>query len=198
MSAVIDGACPSCGHRGMLALDRACRVRCGSHGCPDPGLVQSLLDKPDQHVHLIEFRADGITCQHPLVERAEPGVVDCPLVPEFEALTEPPSIGMFRVPPGGTLSDAEPVEQDFTVAPPPPPPLAPVTGMPLGTMWRMQRGQVPPNCMALTERRVRLDAADYPALAELIGVDDDGWLTFQIDDFEYLDDPDFALVMRVQ
>lgn len=108
----LDGRCPGCGYMHLVA-DANGVITCTWEECPEPTLVHDLLSKRDQHVHLALFREDGYTVQHPLIERLRPeGLFACDLDEEFRALTAPIGIGMFRIPPGGTLADAEQVDRD--------------------------------------------------------------------------------------
>lgn len=199
MTVRIDGLCPACGSDRLYATspdgsDERMRIECDATSCPNPDLVQQLLSKPDQHVHLIDFREDGYTAQHPLAERIRPeSLFACDLTDEFRVLTEPPGIGMYRVPPGGSLADAEPVDRDsvlFEVPSAPPSDEARQRVdlremLPLGTIHVMPSDQpVPEGFMEVDDPEVRLPRAEYPDLAAAI--DAAGFDTLMIDGVEHV------------
>lgn len=200
MTFTLGGYCPACGEE-MLGSDEYSTVRsivCQNGSCPDPDLLSRLLAKPDQHVHLIDFREDGYTVQHPLAERAKPeSLFACDLTDEFRALTEPPGVGMFRVPPGGTLADAEEVDRDevlFEVPTAPESPevqAGPGTGtdlrelLPIGTLHAIPATTaLPEGFMEVTSTEVRLPRADYPELGAVIEAA--GFDSVMIDDVEHV------------
>lgn len=121
----IEGRCPACGED-SLYLGRRNVIFCAVDECPAPALVADLLAKRDQHRHIIEFREDGYSAQHPLAERIRLDVqFACDLREDFAALSEPPGFGLYVVEPGKRVSDAyevsrESVEFEVESAPPSP------------------------------------------------------------------------------
>ncbi|AON96942.1 hypothetical protein BI081_gp165 [Mycobacterium phage Tonenili] len=79
----VDGYCPACGRKSLgvrtSAIREGSELRCFYPDCPDPEVVAKLLSDPEIH-HVLEVKEGGRwTLQHPLRERIEGGLFDCPL-----------------------------------------------------------------------------------------------------------------------
>lgn len=191
MSVRLRGICPACGGDRLYvhwADEESAYIECDSPDCPSDTLVQEMLDKRDQHVHLVKFDEDGFVCQHPLIERLRPeGLFACDLGPQFRALSAPPAVGLFRIPPGGTLDDMEAVDEadvdfDMPVVPPSPEVTQQTLtqAIPLGTVTAIPADLPLPEGFIETQREMRLPVAEYPELSEALvaagyePIDEDG------------------------
>ena len=211
----VKGYCPACGNP-PLFLDSEGVLHCDAVACADDGAAARLLDKPDQHVHLIMFRDDGYTVQHPLLERSAHGRT-CALEPEFAGLREAPGIGLFLVPPGGTLADMRAVSEDevtFEVPPPKPQP----ERVPVGTMTGWTEPVAPNGWVVLGEGDVpipedcpdllrRIESGEMPwdhflddgrpalpSIGPETVIDDEGTTIAAVREMQ----PDYKVIMRVR
>lgn len=180
----LRGRCPACGGERLFATahtDDDAVIECDAVGCPTPTLVQELLAKPDQHVHLVKFDEDGYTVQHPLVERVRvEGLFACDLADEFRALREPPGIGMYSIPVGCGLDDMVEVDEADVLFEVPTAPESPeVRGkdigqrlrdlLPIGALHGIPTGiPVPEGFLVVTDAEVRLPVSDYPELDAVV------------------------------
>ncbi|AER25763.1 hypothetical protein MOMOMIXON_199 [Mycobacterium phage MoMoMixon] len=100
----VDGHCPACGRKSLGVRTSAIRedseLRCFYPDCPDPEAVAKLLSDPEIH-HVLEVKEGGIwTLQHPLRERIDGGLFDCPLAAVLAqkfAFNSPPEPGRYRM-----------------------------------------------------------------------------------------------------
>lgn len=207
----LDARCPACGYMHLVA-DSDGVITCSWDECPQPTLVAELLGQRDLHVHLIRFDEDGFVVQHPLSERLRPGgLFACDIGAQLRALSGPPGIGMFRVQPGGSLDDAEQVDEaDVDFEDPSTPPSPEVTqesllsAIPIGTLVAIPKSMPIPDHFIVAEPQMRLPVAAYPVLAEeMIGkgyepFEDEGLLVVGIDCPPDADPgPSARLVLRI-
>lgn len=93
----VMGNCPmGCGRTLHLNPDGG-MIACLNKECPRPLAVTDLLVKVTTD-HLVEIGPLGFTIKHPLLERIDDKLFDCPLGTWLEALDGPPvSAGLYRV-----------------------------------------------------------------------------------------------------
>lgn len=92
----VAGYCPmGCGQ--TLLLDADGRVVCSYLQCPDPGIVDTILGENEPH-HIVVLHEEHYSIVHPLRERKEHELLDCPLHRWLEEQEGPPSVsGRYRV-----------------------------------------------------------------------------------------------------
>jgi hypothetical protein len=73
-------------------------IRCLLKGCPDPMAVQKILSQPESHLDVVQIDEDGFSILHPLRERIDGSLFDCPVNRRLALLEEPPA------PPGRYLA----------------------------------------------------------------------------------------------
>ncbi len=96
----VAGSCPACG-RGALVLSPAGEVTCTHLGCNDPGIVARLLSDPDQRSHIVTLWPGTFALRHPLAERLDDELAECPLHTWLQSLSGPPArSGRYRAMPG--------------------------------------------------------------------------------------------------
>lgn len=99
MGQLIDvmGNCPfGCGRTLHLNTDTG-MIACLNQECPRPLSVTDLLTKITTD-HLVEIDAMGFAIKHPLLERIDDKLFDCPMGAWLEGLDGPPvSAGLYRV-----------------------------------------------------------------------------------------------------
>lgn len=84
----VVGNCPmGCGQ--TLLLGEGGHITCSLLGCPRPTAVDELLDDGETE-HIVEFRNDNFSMQHPLRERLDGALYDCDLHISIAALDGPP------------------------------------------------------------------------------------------------------------
>lgn len=102
----IKGYCPACVEQTLEVdvtynLEGTGRIVCTNEDCPRAGTLQELLDNEMEHLHVMQLSADGYAMQHPLGERLDGGLFECPLQRHMNTLKEPPKEpGMYTVRPG--------------------------------------------------------------------------------------------------
>ncbi|QPX62171.1 hypothetical protein PBI_INDLOVU_56 [Mycobacterium phage Indlovu] len=78
---VVAGYCPACGGHDTLRLQPGMGIiKCAAPDCPDPEALSDLIDPPEgMHIrdHLVKLTRDGITVQHPMIERIEGELFGC-------------------------------------------------------------------------------------------------------------------------
>lgn len=86
----ITGFCTSCGASELELEDGL--VWCRAKGCPDPRNLQTLLENPTGHLHVIKVRGNGWTIAHPVSERTGGGMdlFHCALHGWMESHDAPP------------------------------------------------------------------------------------------------------------
>lgn len=57
-------------------------ITCSHLDCPDPAAVSKILADAETE-HIVEIRSDGFSIQHPLRERINGRLYDCPLHEEL-------------------------------------------------------------------------------------------------------------------
>lgn len=71
-------------------------INCAAHGCPDAEAVDKIL-REEETEHVVTFYGDSFSMQHPLRERIDGELHDCPLHRDLIALAEPPfNPGRYR------------------------------------------------------------------------------------------------------
>lgn len=104
---IVYGSCPmGCGQ--TLQVDTLGNVTCYSQGCPRPDAVAVLLADVETE-HLVQVGEFGYTIQHPLKERLEGQLFECPAAAAVsdEVARRLQRPGVFRVefnPDGGVLA----------------------------------------------------------------------------------------------
>ncbi len=97
MSAEVQGRCPmGCGN--TLFLGSGGYVTCSWHKCPNPGAAADILLDHSHHEHIVVLEAGDYRVQHPLRERLNGELFDCPLDAFLHSLAGPPRVpGRYRV-----------------------------------------------------------------------------------------------------
>jgi len=90
MSSTVAGTCPACGHRALI-LHPSGAIGCNAPDCPRPSAVAELLDAERGPIHLVDLRKDCYVIEHPLIERLDGVLFDCPLHRVLEEMDSPPS-----------------------------------------------------------------------------------------------------------
>lgn len=101
---LLDGYCPrGCGQT-LYAEENnlSNRVICLGDSCPDPEAVNKIL-QDEETQHLVRFVMDAFTVRHPLRERIDDELMDCPVSVFCSSLPGPPDGvgGLYRVRPDG-------------------------------------------------------------------------------------------------
>lgn len=99
----VEGRCPACGHRSLF-LGSGGYVTCSIVECKRPSAAADVLAaaSPD---HVVTLRHDGFSITHPLVERLDESLHDCPLDRMLVAAAGPPFVaGVYVV--AGTPIDS--------------------------------------------------------------------------------------------
>jgi hypothetical protein len=73
---MVEGRCPACG--GRLHLEGN-RLACMASVCPRPTAAHEILNEPQRQDHIVSLSEDGYSVQHPLVERLDNELLNCPL-----------------------------------------------------------------------------------------------------------------------
>lgn len=95
MSDRLQGFCPACGSRSLF-VGSGGHITCGVIGCPDPCVVDKLLDDSEVD-HIVVFGSEGFDIKHPLRERANDELFDCELHEYCHDLGGPPRVpGRYR------------------------------------------------------------------------------------------------------
>jgi Family of unknown function (DUF6085) len=108
--------CPmGCGN--TLHVMASGMIRCLLKKCPDPMAAEKILSQPEPHLDVVQIDADGFSILHPLRERVNGALFDCPVNRALLAMGEPPAPpGRYRATLGGDgtldLSPAENAEQE--------------------------------------------------------------------------------------
>lgn len=91
----IVGFCPmGCGH---TLLESGGYIMCAHGGCPRPTAASEILAEPETE-HVVRLGADSFDIQHPLRERLDGQLFDCPLHEWLTAQDGPPEEpGRYRV-----------------------------------------------------------------------------------------------------
>jgi hypothetical protein len=72
-------------------------IQCLLKGCPDPHSVQKILGQPESHLDVVQIDEDGFSILHPLRERIEGNLFDCPVNRDILARGAPPALpGKYR------------------------------------------------------------------------------------------------------
>jgi hypothetical protein len=88
--------CPACGKQ-KLHLLAAGAIFCLTPGCPEPRAAQKILSDPET-LDVVTFTPYGFTVLHPLRERLEGQLFDCPVHRACGDLGGPPDgYGRYRV-----------------------------------------------------------------------------------------------------
>jgi hypothetical protein len=96
MIADMQAPCPMCRER-KLHLMPSGLVRCLGQACPRPTAAQEILDG-DVGADIVQIDGDGFSILHPLRERLQGGLFDCPVNRALLAMSEPPVLpGRYRV-----------------------------------------------------------------------------------------------------
>ena len=96
MIADIIAPCPACRER-KLHLMTSGLIRCNNPGCPRPRAAQEILEG-DAGVDIVQINGNGgFSILHPLRERIEGGLFDCPVNRYLASLEDPPALpGRYR------------------------------------------------------------------------------------------------------
>jgi len=95
MTKIVRGYCPmGCGE--SLILEGA-RIKCNDFACSNPEAVHLILDNRETE-HIVVIGAHDFTIKHPLRERIEDNLFECPINQALLALPGPPEEpGTYRV-----------------------------------------------------------------------------------------------------
>lgn len=95
MSAKVEGFCPmGCG--ATLFLGSGGYVTCSWVKCPNPGAASDILAVRETE-HIVEFRDSTFDVLHPLRERLNGELFDCPVHKHITGLSGPPVLpGRYR------------------------------------------------------------------------------------------------------
>jgi hypothetical protein len=83
----VAGHCPACGATSLF-LGSGGYVTCSVIECPNPTAVADLLEDGETE-HVVTFTEKGFTIRHPLIERVNGQLEDCPLHRYVLALSGP-------------------------------------------------------------------------------------------------------------
>lgn len=73
----VQGYCPmGCGE--TLEVNKRGAVSCGGGDCMDPHAVQEILNQ-SEHRHILNIDTAGWTLKHPLAERVQDELFECPI-----------------------------------------------------------------------------------------------------------------------
>lgn len=88
--------CPmGCGN--TLHVMASGMIRCLLKKCPDPMAVEKLLSRPESHLDIVQIDEDGFSMLHPLRERVNGALFECPVNRALLAMAEPPALpGRYR------------------------------------------------------------------------------------------------------
>src|ERR1017187_5858481 len=92
----IDGYCPSCGSRQLVASDDG-QILCKQEGCALPSAASQILNQGGETGHILESRDDGWTLMHPLRERLEGGLFRWAVADTVNAIGPPAMLGYYRI-----------------------------------------------------------------------------------------------------
>ena len=85
----VPGRCPmGCGE--TLFLGNGNYITCSWEKCPNPGAVADLLLDCTEHRHIVQLVEYDFSIQHPIRERLNGELFDCPLHRYLNSLTGPP------------------------------------------------------------------------------------------------------------
>lgn len=95
MTTIVRGYCPmGCGE--SLVLEAA-RIRCDDFACRNRDAVHEILSNSETE-HIVVLAEDDFTIKHPLRERIEDELFECPVHQALHALNGPPEEpGTYRV-----------------------------------------------------------------------------------------------------
>lgn len=89
MSDRIKGRCPmGCGD--TLFIGSGGYITCSWHKCPNPSAAGDILLDHAEHRHIVRLEAFDYSIQHPLRERLDGELFDCPLDAFMRSLIGPP------------------------------------------------------------------------------------------------------------
>ena len=91
--------CPmGCGN--TLHVMSSGAIRCLLPKCPDPNAVVKILSQPESHLDVVEFTGDDFRILHPLRERIDGQLFDCPVHLACQVMDGPPRDAAGRPAPG--------------------------------------------------------------------------------------------------
>jgi hypothetical protein len=92
----IKGHCPmGCGP--TLFVGEGGYVTCSFNECPAPSAASDILADAETE-HVVELRATDFSLKHPLRERIDGELFDCPAHEHLESLRRPPEVpGRYRM-----------------------------------------------------------------------------------------------------
>lgn len=102
---LLEGQCPlGCG--GTLYAEENSlvnRVICLGDDCPDPDTVNRILQDDEMH-HLVRFTEGSFTIRHPLRERSNSELMECPVSLSCARMPGPPDgvEGLYRMLPSSS------------------------------------------------------------------------------------------------
>lgn len=97
------GACPSCGKRSLRAAwgpgKAQASIECGFGDCERPTAVQEVLDGDHPEHHVLHAYEDTWSIEHPLIERLNGVLFDCPVHQQMRDEDGPPrgGPGVYKV-----------------------------------------------------------------------------------------------------
>jgi hypothetical protein len=86
----VAGVCPACGHRALI-LHPSGVIGCNAPDCPRPTALAELLDGERGPTHLVDLAESSYAMAHPMIERLDGVLFDCPLHRQLAALDGPPA-----------------------------------------------------------------------------------------------------------
>lgn len=79
---LINAFCPSCGNQ--LSVSHFKEIVCTNLQCDHPSAASALLNVLHINKHLVELTSIGFTTLHPIIERLDNQVFNCPVHDEIE------------------------------------------------------------------------------------------------------------------
>lgn len=75
----IDAAyCPACGQERLHRMEMTGHLKCMNDKCPNPIAAQHVLSDKEIH-HIVRFKDYAFNVKHPLRERIDGELLDCPI-----------------------------------------------------------------------------------------------------------------------
>jgi len=102
MSSITNSRCPACGHEDLeIAIDPSTaaageqwgEIRCRNPKCPRPDAVAEILRDVETN-HIVVIGEENFSLKHPLIERLEDELFECPVHRWLNAQHSQDSLGV--------------------------------------------------------------------------------------------------------